>query len=98
MVREIDDLFSYVFIWHAEADACPKCRALNGREYRDQNLFDAELVDPEFGPIWDLDADHSLAHGAEAYNCRCTLEVQSYVDLGAWEPLTELRRKLAQQR
>ena len=95
MARQIDDLFRYVFIWHALADACPKCQALNGREYRGQDLFQPELIDAEFGPVWDLDADHSLAHGREAYNCRCYLEVKATVELGEWQPYQELQQHLA---
>lgn len=70
-------VFSYVFIWHSYVDArsCPKCVALNGREYHGQDLFASVLVDPEFGPIWDLEADRSLMHGGSG-TCRCGLEVQ----------------------
>lgn len=94
MVGDIDDLFSYVFIWQALSDACPKCQALNGREYRGQDAFAPELVDPEFGPIWDLNANHSLAHGSQEYNCRCHLEVKAFVELGEWQPYAELQEHL----
>ena len=95
MVRPIDDLFSYVFIWHALADACPKCQALNGRDYRGQDLFHPELIDAEYGPIWNLEADHSLAHGREEYNCRCHLECKAFVELGEWQPYAELQKHLS---
>jgi hypothetical protein len=69
-------VFHYVFVWHSFMDArsCLKCGALNGREYRDQDLFSPVLVDPEFGPIWDLNQNRSLMHGASG-TCRCFLEV-----------------------
>jgi len=70
------NVFHYVFVWHSFVDArsCSKCVALNGREYRGQDLFASVLVDAEFGPVWDLDADRSLMHGASG-TCRCFLEV-----------------------
>jgi hypothetical protein len=74
---ETAKVFQYVFVWHSYVDAhsCRKCVALNGREYRDQDLFAPVLVDPEFGPIWDLNQDRSLMHGGVG-TCRCFLEVQ----------------------
>jgi len=70
------NVFHYVFVWHSFVDArsCPKCVALDGREYHDQDLFAPVLVDPEFGPVWDLNQDRSLMHGASG-TCRCFLEV-----------------------
>lgn len=91
MASDIDDLFRYVFIWHAVSDACPVCQALNGREYRGQDLFDAQLIDTNFGPIWQLDEDHSLTHP----NCRCYLEVKAWVELGEWQPYRELQQNLS---
>lgn len=88
----------YVFAWHALSDACPKCISLNGREYRDQNLFQEVLWDPWYGNIWNLDAGHSLAHP----NCRCQVEVrvitkpstiQHELDL-LLQTLRELRREI----
>ena len=70
------DLFHYVFIWHSTIDAksCLKCRNLDGREYRDQDLFGPVLIDRDYGPVWDLEADRSLMHGGSG-TCRCGLEV-----------------------
>ena len=88
MARDIDapELFSYVFVWFALSDACPKCQALNGREYRGQDLFQPVLEDPEFGPVWDLEANESLVHP----NCRCHLMVNVSVNLGEWSEYQEL--------
>jgi len=63
---------NYVFMWHCLSDACEKCRSLNGREWREQDLFKEVLWDMFYGDIWDLNANHSLAHP----NCRCQLEVR----------------------
>ena len=67
-----DRIVENVFAWHALNDACPKCRALNGKEWRNQDLFQNVLWDAIWGDIWDLVADHTLAHP----NCRCQLEVR----------------------
>lgn len=75
----VEQAFSYVFTWFANPNACRKCRALHGREYRGQDLFAAQLVDPQFGPIWDLNVDVSLAHPY----CKCRLLVSVNVDLSA---------------
>ena len=76
-MSELKDVICYVFVWHTlGSNPCPKCLALNGRQYRGQDLFAPVLVDPEFGPIWDLNADHSLMHGGSGKNCNCFLEVR----------------------
>jgi len=76
-----EPVFRYVFRWWTlGSNPCPKCQALNGREYHGQDLFAPVLVDPEFGPIWDLNADHSLMHGGSGKNCNCFLEVQVEID------------------
>lgn len=46
------------------------------------------------GAIWDLNADHSLAHGARRYRCRCTLEVDVEVDWDKIEEFNELKTNL----
>ena len=74
------EYISYIFAWHSLGDACPKCQRLNGREWRDQDLFQNTLWDSFEGNIWNLDADHTLAHP----NCRCQLEVRVHTT-----PLTE---------
>jgi len=73
----VDAAIRYVFTWHALSDCCPKCRHLNGKEYRDQDLFQNTLWDVFWGDIWDLDADHTLVHP----NCRCQLELRVDVNL-----------------
>lgn len=65
-------IVDYAFVWHALADACPKCKSLNARQWREgQDIYKNVLWDTFWGNIWDLNADHSLAHP----NCRCQLEV-----------------------
>jgi hypothetical protein len=86
MSVEDNDIVSYVFLWRALSDACPKCKALNGRVLRDQDLFQAKLYDPIYGEIWDLNADYPLTHP----NCRCHLEVIAEVDLSQAEWFQEL--------
>lgn len=75
-MSETEPIIEYVFIWHSSMDtrSCPKCVALNGREYRGQDLFSLVLIDPEFGPVWDLNQNRSLMHGGKG-TCRCFLEV-----------------------
>jgi len=94
------NVFHYVFVWHSFVDArsCSKCVALNGREYRGQDLFASVLVDAEFGPVWDLDADRSLMHGASG-TCRCFLEVlvESY-DLTQLENYGEVMNHIERMR
>jgi len=93
---ELEDVATYIFTWHSMIDSysCAKCVALNGREYREQDLFAPVLVDPEFGPIWDLNADHSLAHGRTKYNCRCQLTVRVEFDWSKWEVLQEIQETM----
>ena len=86
-MSELDKCFHYIFMWYARADACPKCRALDGRRYRGQDLFAPVLVDPQFGPVWNLDTDQPLTHP----NCRCHLEVVlEKVDLNSLEEFQSL--------
>ena len=77
-------------MWQALSDACKKCAVLNGREWRDQNLYQNVLWDPVWGNLWDLDADHSLAHGVKQYNCRCQLTVRVEFDWANWDVLREI--------
>lgn len=73
----MSELVKCVFIWHSPMDSrtCQKCAALNGRVYHDQDVDVSVLIDPEFGPIWDLNTNRSLMHGASG-TCRCWLEVR----------------------
>jgi len=93
-MSEVEDAISYVFMWHALSDACPKCQALNGKEWLDQDLFTHTVWDSVYGDVWDLDADHSLAHGAQQYNCRCQLEVRVAVELDELNEYAEFRELL----
>jgi len=73
-----EDYITYIFAWHAHGDelTCEKCRHLNGREWREQDIFQQVLWDPIGGDVWNLDEDHSVAHGKGQYNCRCQLTVR----------------------
>jgi len=51
------------------------------------DLFSDILISDTYGPVWDLDADRSLLHGASG-TCRCVLEVEVEVD---WEQMAEFR-------
>lgn len=73
----MSEAISYVFTWHALSDACPKCQRLNGREYRDQDLFQDVLWDPWEGDIFDLNRGVPLTHP----NCRCTVTVEVKINL-----------------
>ena len=76
-----DPIFTYVFRWWTRgSNPCPKCLALNGREYHGQDLFAPFLVDPQFGEVWDLTLDHSMMHGGSGKNCNCFLEVQVIIN------------------
>jgi hypothetical protein len=77
-----DNAVTYIFSWHSMGDACPKCAALNGQDFQDQDIYQETLWHPIWGDIWDLVADHSLAHP----NCRCSLEVRVKVN---WDQLRE---------
>jgi len=89
----VDDAFTYIFTWNSLSDACPNCRALNGREWQDQDLFADVLIDSEFGHIWDLNQDFSLMHGASG-TCRCQLTVRVEVHLSKIEEFSELEDTL----
>ncbi len=65
-------LVTYVFSWHALSDACPKCRSLHMKEWRESELYKNTVSDPIWGDVWDLDSNRSLAHP----NCRCRLTVR----------------------
>lgn len=75
----MSEIFTYTFHWFANPGACRKCQALNGRSWTDQDLFAAQLVDPEYGPVWDLNADVSLAHP----HCKCRLHVAATLNIEA---------------
>ena len=72
MAGVVEHLVEYTFTWHALSDACPICQALNNHTFHDQDLFQNVLWHPIYNEVWDLNADHTLAHP----NCRCQLEVR----------------------
>jgi len=51
------------------------------------DLFSDILISDTAGPVWDLNLDRSLLHGASG-TCRCTLEIEVELD---WEQIQELR-------
>jgi hypothetical protein len=71
-----DEGIFFQVTWHALTDACPKCRELDGEVWT-SNKFEGTLIHPNFGAVYDLDADVSLTHP----NCRCYLEIDPYVNL-----------------
>lgn len=75
--------FTYTFLWMVEPGACDKCIACIGN-YEGQDLYQPALMHPEFGEIWDLVLDHSLAHP----NCRCHLTVTATID---WSNVPEMQ-------
>jgi len=89
-MSDVPDLFNYTFIWHALGDACQKCASLNGREYRDQDIFQPTLIDPTHGPVWNLDTNQPLTHP----NCRCHLEAKVILDFSRWKTAEDLRKAM----
>lgn len=89
-MSDFEKIVTYIFVWHCLSDACEKCRALNGREWREQSIFQNTLWDMFFGDIWDLNVDHSLAHP----NCRCQLEVRVETDWSEWKELIDINEFL----
>jgi len=87
---QIDEAITYIFTWHSLSDACPKCQRLNGREYREQDLFQERLYDWMEGDIWDLNANYSLAHP----KCRCQLEVRVELHIEKIEEFATLQEML----
>ena len=81
----------YVFAWHALTDACPKCQQLNGREWKNPDLYQEKLWDPIWGDVWDFNMG-SLAHP----NCRCQLETRVSIDTAVL--FAELKRVLLELR
>ena len=88
----MSEAISYTFVWHSFANACPICQGLDGQEFKDQDLFANLLFNPSTGkPIWNMNADHSLAHGYGKFNCKCQLEVRVNIDLTQIEELNALQ-------
>lgn len=61
--------------WYAYFDACKICQDLNGQVWETPRLTGV-VMHPEYGPIYDLDADISLTHP----NCRCFIEFTPIID------------------
>ena len=91
---ELEGVAKYFFMWQSLSDACPKCRNLNGREWTDQNIYQEVLFDVIWGNLWNLDADHSLAHGVKQYNCRCQLSVRVECNWSKSEWFQELNQTI----
>ena len=83
----MSELVNYTFTWHALSDACPKCRALNGKDYVNVDVFKEVVWDPVWGDVWDLDAAVSKAHP----NCRCQLELRK-IDIDEEALFSELKQ------
>lgn len=88
-MSELEDIATYIFMWNSLSDACPKCRSLNMREYRDQSIYQNVLWDSWYGNVWDLNRDRSLMHGASG-TCRCQLTVRVEFDWSNWDALKEM--------
>ena len=82
MAGTVDAALSYVFTWQGILDSrtCQKCRRLIGKQWRDQDLFQAVLWDPIDGDIFDLNRGVPLTHGRGPHHCRCTVTVDVIVD------------------
>jgi hypothetical protein len=82
-----------VFVWHANGDACPVCRALNGYEWHDTDIFEDVLWYPMYGAVYNIELAVSLTHGGMGTNCRCVVEakvdyvVEEAVDFSEYEYL-----------
>jgi hypothetical protein len=90
-MSELEDVASYIFMWNSLSDACPTCASLNGQDFRDQDIYQEVLWSPIWGNIWNLNADHSMAHGGAQHNCRCQLTVRVEFDWNKWSVIKELR-------
>jgi hypothetical protein len=69
---------SYLMVqvrWYAYFDACEVCKDLNGQVWETPRLTGI-VNHPIHGPVYDLDADISLAHP----NCRCFVEFTPIID------------------
>ena len=91
----LEDIASYIFMWisHLDVKACKKCRALHGQEFRDQDIYQETLWSAIYGDVWDLNADHSLAHGRAQHNCRCQVTVRVEFDWDKWRVLQDIKEE-----
>lgn len=64
--------------WHAWGDACDKCITLDGQKwFVAKTELTGILTHPEFGAVYDIDADVSLTHP----NCKCWVFVEPLFEL-----------------
>jgi len=96
-MSDVDDAFTYIFTWRTSRDdrVCQWCDPLDG-EVMFFDLFSDVLISDTAGPVWDLNLDRSLLHGASG-TCRCELEVEVELDWSQIEELQELQELLKQQ-
>ena len=80
-------------VWHTAMDerTCPKCMKLEGQTWTFPKL-EGPLVDPRFGPVYDLTLDQPLTHP----NCRCYLEIRPIVELEKTELFQVLKSILGE--
>jgi hypothetical protein len=73
-----EDWVTFEAVWHTAMDerTCEKCMRLEGQTWTFPKL-EGPLIDPRFGPVYDLSADLPLTHP----NCRCFLEIRPIVEL-----------------
>lgn len=96
-MSETEDFITYRFLWKTSGNPCHRCARLHGQIFTGQDIFAQLLFDRQGVPIWNLDADYSLAHGYARFNCRCSLEVTAEIDLSKlswWTELTTLGDKV----
>jgi len=85
-MSNVDEYITYIFTWRTSHDdrVCQWCNPLDGQVIF-FDLFSDILISDIAGPVWDLNADHSLLHGASG-TCRCSLDIEVEVD---WERIAE---------
>lgn len=85
-MSNVDEYITYVFTWRTSHDdrVCQWCNPLDGQVIF-FDLFSSVLISDLQGPVWNLDADISLLHGASG-TCRCSLDVDVEVD---WDKIAE---------
>lgn len=93
-LQELQDVATYIFTWFACSDACKKCRALHGRDFHHQNLYQNTLFDVIWGDIWDLNRDVEITH----LHGRCQLTVRVLFNWDKWRELNEFRQTIRRVR
>ena len=61
------------FRWFTVEDAtsCKKCLVLSGYVWQFKDEMPSMLTHPQFGIVYNVAADQSLAHGLGVHYCRC---------------------------